>query len=131
MKKVSVTNFILLKQLLLDMYEETLQSEIRQEIAVHNKYNILKKLEDNKEEMRTQNAQIEKMQKKIREIIGSETNSKTKQVNGASTITNYGSLAEEILNGSGSALAKNGVPVKSQTQPKTGKNFSFEYIKFN
>jgi hypothetical protein len=70
--------------------------------------------------MKTQNAQIEKMQKKIREIIGSETISKTKQGNGASTITNYGRLAEEVLNGSGSALAKNGIPTKSQTQPKTG-----------
>jgi ribosomal protein L9 len=97
------------------------QSEIKQEIAVHAKYNILKKLEENKEEMKTQNAQIEKMQMKIREIIGSETNSKMKQGVGASTVTNYGSLAEEILNGAGSALAKSGVPVKIQTQPKTGK----------
>jgi hypothetical protein len=111
------------------MYEESsLHSDLKEEInAYSNKFNILKKLEENKDEMKSQNAQIEKMQKKIREIIGPEATNKIK-INvppgvGNSTATNYGSFADEILNGAGNVHVKNTVTVKNQTQPKTGIKF--------
>ena len=76
--------------------------------------NIFKKLEDNKEEMIAQNNQIEKMQRKIRDLIGIELGI----VKNKNLPTNNNLVTETNLRTNNViGLNKNLV-----TQPKTGKN---------
>jgi hypothetical protein len=74
-----------------------------------NKLSIFKKLEENKEEMQTQNIQIEKMQKKIRELIGSELNANGNKLMG---------IANGVKNTNDNSKISNN---QKNTQPKTGK----------
>jgi hypothetical protein len=63
--------------------------------------------------MKTQNFQIEKMQIKIKDILGNDAISKAKNLMGK-TNTNIRNL-ENIIN------YKNTMPLKNESQPKTSK----------